>query len=90
MEDGFEDEHAFNAGIAIGARFAAQAGLFVVEPGFYRVAIKPEGKASPVNESRVILRPVTDAVLLFVFSHKLNITALPHPCYLCSNAVQAT
>jgi hypothetical protein len=63
------------------------AGLCVIEPGLNRDIIKPKGDATSQSQSFVILFPVLDAVLLLFLFHKLNITASPHPRYLCSNAV---
>ena len=86
MINSLEREHTLKAGRAIGARFTALTGARVIDPGFNSTFIEPESDTSAIRESFVIVFPVTDAVLLFVFSHKLNITALSHPCYLCSNA----
>ena len=86
MINSLEHEHALKASIAVGARFAAKARPLMIEPRVYYMLIEPEGEATTIAKSFVILRPVTDAVLLLFLSHKLNITALPRPCYLCSNA----
>jgi hypothetical protein len=58
----------------------------VIDPGINSIFIEPESDATAIRESFVIVFPVADAVLLLFLFHKLNITALPHPCYLCSNA----
>lgn len=56
------------------------AALFVVEPGCNSIFGKPECYATAIGESFVILRPVTDAVLLlFLLFHRLRITVSPHP-----------
>src|SRR5262245_12809459 len=79
MVNCFQHKHGLNAGRAISARLAALASPVMVQPGADAIIIKPEGDTSALSESFVIVFPVTDAVLQFVFSHKLNITALPHP-----------
>src|ERR1044072_5268846 len=86
MVNRFQYKHGLNTCIAVGARLAAKARLVLVYPGLDGILIEPECNTSTIGESFVIVFPVTDAVKLFFLSHKLNITALPHPRYLCSNA----
>ena len=48
MVNAFQHEHRLWAGIAVGARLAALACLFVIEPGLYNFFIKPESDASTI------------------------------------------
>ena len=52
----------------------------MIEPRVYYLLIEPEGEATTIAKSFVILGPVTDAVeLFFLLFHRLRITASPHP-----------
>ena len=82
MINRLEQGHTFDASIAVGSRFTALTVPVVINSTF----IGPESDATAIRESFVILRPVAGAALLVFLFHKLNITASPHPRYLCSNA----
>jgi hypothetical protein len=51
----------------------------VIDPSLDGMLVKPESNTSAIGKGFVILRPVADAVLLFLLSHKLNIPVSPHP-----------
>lgn len=53
----------------------------MIEPEVLGLSVKPDGEATAIYESGVILIPVTGAVLglRFLVLHKMRILALPHP-----------
>jgi hypothetical protein len=62
-----EQQSAHNSHISINAATTATSGALCAEPGIQSLKIKPERETSTPDESFVIVRPVTDAVLRFGF-----------------------
>lgn len=79
MIDLFERRHAQDGRVGVGARMAGLTGFIGVAPSRDDVITDPEREASALDERRVILFPVTDAVD-FARSLFLHTIKLPRVC----------
>ena len=80
----FERRQTQDRGVTVGARLAGFAGFLAVAPSRDHVIADPEGEASALDEGRVIVFPVAEAIgaLSFLGLHKSRIPALSSPCFM--------
>ena len=89
MEDFTKHQTARYSSIGIEVGPAPGSRLIVINPLVRRLNVKPDGEATPVNESGGILLPVTEAVLGsggFLF-HTKRLPAGPLPSLLMQQSL---
>jgi hypothetical protein len=87
MINGLKHSHSQYCRVGIKARLAPLAAALRVLPGLNNIITDPNSEAPSVDQSRVILFPVAEAVRFFGFwvFHTSRIPSLPSPFLLLCN-----
>ncbi len=62
MEDGLDEQCAFNSTIGVDARSTAPIRPALITPNPHRILVDPEGDTAAVHQCMILIRPVSNVI----------------------------